>query len=227
MYILHLRALRTYRRCLVEELCLTSLDSVLHGGHGLSGVAIAPARLLRMCMGIAAGLAYIHSRGIVHRDVKSGNVLLDHFKQVKICDFGISAYLPATQAGDTGDLDFGSGTPAMMAPELFAEVTPAPNPAMDMYAFGVLLWEIGTRQRPWSTAHPAALQNLVGKQQQRPPLPGSAEAAAAVKSFSTKFEALVVRCWDQESAMRPTASAAYDALKQSGGVFAADCNTAE
>ena len=105
-------------RCLVEELCLTSLDSVLHGHQkgaaagARSGVEIAPARLLRMCMGIAAGLAYLHSRQIVHRDLKAGNVLLDQHKQLKICDFGISAFLPAALSGnpgDLGDLDLGSG----------------------------------------------------------------------------------------------------------------------
>ena len=55
------------------------------------------------------------------------------YKQLKICDFGISAFLPATQAGDTSNLDLGSGTPAMMAPELFSEVLPEPDPSVDMY----------------------------------------------------------------------------------------------
>ena len=110
-------------RCLVEELCLTSLDSVLHGHQKgaaagaiqRSGVEIAPARLLRMCMSIAAGLAYLHSRQIVHRDLKAGNVLLDQHKQLKICDFGISAFLPAALSDnprDLGDLDLGSGSPS-------------------------------------------------------------------------------------------------------------------
>ena len=82
--------LRQIPRCIVTELCLTSLDTVLHGdaseANKLSGVEICPARLLRMCMGIVAAVAYLHARKIVHRDIKAGNILLDTFKQVKICE---------------------------------------------------------------------------------------------------------------------------------------------
>jgi serine/threonine protein kinase len=163
--------------------------------------------------------------------MKAGNVLLDQYKQVKICDFGISAFLPATQAGDTSNLDLGSGTPAMMAPELFAEVPPEPDPSVDIYAFGVLLWEMATRQRPWSTVHPAALPKLVGMDRKRPPLPvagggeispadESADSSTCQQTFGPKFASLVEHCWDQDPARRPTASAAYNALKQTGGIFA-------
>ena len=181
-------------------------------------------QVLTIMYNLLSAVNFLHSANIVHRDLKPANILIDKNCQVKICDFGISAFLPATQAGDTGDLDFGSGTPAMMAPELFEEVPPDPDPAADMYAFGVLLWEMGTRERPWRTIHPAALPNLVGKQQERPPLPGSSGAADSCKPFSASFEALVMRCWDQDVSARPTASAAYNALKQAGAVFAEDCD---
>lgn len=108
-----------------------------------------------------------------------------------------------------------------MAPELFDEVSPAPSPAVDMYAFGVLLWEMATRERPWKGVHPMMVPKLVAVEGKRPPLPGCSGISG--RKLSPKFEALVCQCGrGQRAENRPTASAAYNALKQAGTVFAED-----
>jgi serine/threonine protein kinase len=189
---------------IVTELCLTSLHAVLHEKEG-GTPQIAEARLIRMCMGIAAGMAYLHARHIVHRDLKAGNVLLDQYKQVKICDFGISAILDAT----TKSLDATIGTPQLMAPEVFCQEQY--DYKADMYSYGVLIWEMATGKQPWKGVNVLALSKLVAVDNERPP--DALDEADRPPPFSARFEQLVTDCWTHAPADRPTFNVVYDRLK--------------
>ena len=92
---------------------------------------------------IANGLAYVHSKGIIHRDVKPDNVWIDSAGNVKIIDFGVAktGEFSITAAG------FTLGTPYYMAPEQVRGDSPTPQ--VDIYAFGVLLFELVTGTRPF------------------------------------------------------------------------------
>lgn len=91
---------------------------------------------------IADGLAYVHSKGIVHRDVKPDNIWIDASGKVKIIDFGVAKYgeFSITGAG------FTLGTPYYMAPEQVRGEKA--TPLVDVYSFGVLLFELITGSRP-------------------------------------------------------------------------------
>ncbi len=92
---------------------------------------------------IASGLAYVHSQGIIHRDVKPDNVWIDASGRVKLIDFGVakSEEFSITAAG------FTLGTPYYMAPEQVRG--DRPTPLVDIYSFGVLLFELVTGIRPF------------------------------------------------------------------------------
>jgi hypothetical protein len=96
---------------------------------------------------LAEALAYAHEQGIVHRDVKSANVILDAGGQAHLLDFGL-AYRREEESKLTkaGDL---LGTPAYMAPELVTDPEGGARPAADQYALGVVLYELLTGQTPF------------------------------------------------------------------------------
>lgn len=149
---------------------------------------IQPARLLpealvlRLGARIADALAHAHAQRVVHRDLKPANVLVDlATARVKLLDFGV-ARIDDGQQTRTG---MTLGTPAYMAPEQLAGH--AASPATDVYALGVMLFELFTGRRPHGGATMGELLRAVASTpaadlaRLRPDLP--AEAAAAVQQM--------------------------------------------
>uniref|UniRef100_A0A0D9XPH2 Protein kinase domain-containing protein n=1 Tax=Leersia perrieri TaxID=77586 RepID=A0A0D9XPH2_9ORYZ len=135
-------------RLLVYELLERgSLDTWLHGGDANVAVLTWPARL-RVARGVAAALAFLHhgnEPAILHRDIKSGNVLLDEGFEAKLADFGL-ARIAAGGAAESHLSTQAAGTAGYMAPELRAGV--GASAKADVYSFGVLMIEMVTGRRP-------------------------------------------------------------------------------
>ncbi|MBA0580827.1 hypothetical protein Gorai_023028, partial [Gossypium raimondii] len=102
-------------------------------------------RRLSMAYDVAKGMNYLHRRNppIVHRDLKSPNLLVDKKYTVKVCDFGLSRLKANTFLSSKS----AAGTPEWMAPEVLRD-EPS-NEKSDVYSFGVILWELATLQQPW------------------------------------------------------------------------------
>jgi WD40 repeat protein/tRNA A-37 threonylcarbamoyl transferase component Bud32 len=138
-------------------------------GGSLAGRAAtpqAPRDAARMVEKLARGVQAAHRLGIVHRDLKPANVLLTAAGEPKVADFGLAKQLGAerdshghfvTQAGVV------LGTPEYMAPEQVAGATPAP--AIDIYALGVILYELLTARVPFRGATPEETMYLVRHQE--------------------------------------------------------------
>jgi serine/threonine-protein kinase len=104
---------------------------------------LPPPQALRILEDVAQALDYIHARGVVHRDIKPPNLLLLPGGGVKLTDFGIAhlSWAPMTRSGEV------LGTPAYMAPEQIARGDV--SPATDVYALGLVAFEMLTGTRPF------------------------------------------------------------------------------
>ena len=145
---------------------------------------------LRIATETAEALQVAHERGIVHRDVKPGNILIDQDGSVRVADFGI-----ARAAGDGGATTSGVviGSPYYVSPE---QVDGEPvTPASDIFSLGVVLYEMITGVRPYDgpSAAAIALQRL-----RRPPRPPS----AIQPDVPADLDAIVMRAMERNPARR-------------------------
>ncbi|MFF7678758.1 serine/threonine-protein kinase [Actinacidiphila glaucinigra] len=126
-----------------------SLAQLLEAGHvlGAEQVAVVAAQA-------AAGLAAAHQEGIVHRDIKPGNLMLDAAGSLKIGDFGIARFVddPAAALTMTGQI---VGTSLYLAPE--RALGQNAGPASDVYALGCVLYQLLTGRTPFQGDSPTAL----------------------------------------------------------------------
>ena len=106
---------------------------------------------------LICAMAYIHSRGYVHRDLKTQNILLDKNLDIKMCDFGLTKLKSEL---NTGSGQF-AGTPCYMAPELFDRKYY--DDKVDVFAFGTVLWEIYTQKIPYANCDAMEIKQKVTK----------------------------------------------------------------
>jgi serine/threonine protein kinase len=120
-----------------------------------AGIPLPDADTRRIAVDIAAGLAHAHERGVVHRDLKPANVLFDSEDRAKIADFGIAYVAEADTITDAGTV---LGTAAYISPEQVRGE--AVTPASDVYAFGVVLYQMLSGRLPFTADNPARLATM-------------------------------------------------------------------
>mmetsp|Transcript_25594 Transcript_25594/g.36064 ORF Transcript_25594/g.36064 Transcript_25594/m.36064 type:complete len:1059 (-) Transcript_25594:73-3249(-) len=166
--------------CLAYEFC--------EGGSLLSLLSDSTRfyEYLPIALDIANGMAYLHHLDIIHRDLKPSNVLLTRDHRAKIADFGMSV-------ADTGqELTAETGTYRYMAPEVIRHESYSSN--ADVYSFGIVLWQLITREVPFATMTPIQAAYAVAEGR-RPEIPASCPE---------QLRDIISLCWDQDSQKRPS-----------------------
>jgi hypothetical protein len=158
--------------------------------------------------GVAAGLTHAHERGVIHRDIKPHNILLDETGRPKLTDFGIARALDATYATRTGSY---LGTALYSSPEqLRGEGV---TPKSDIYSLGVTLYHAATGQVPF-TGTPIEVASQHVSREPTPP-------RQLDDAVSESLEALILDCLKKDPASRPTADEVRRGLLEAGrGVYA-------
>ncbi|GAA0185627.1 non-receptor serine/threonine protein kinase [Lithospermum erythrorhizon] len=144
--------------------------------------------VVQLALDLARGLSYLHSEKIVHRDVKTENMLLDKSRTLKIADFGVAR----VEASNPNDMTGETGTLGYMAPEVL-NGNPY-NRKCDVYSFGICLWEIYCCDMPYPDLSFSEVTSAVVRQNLRPEIPRCCPSSLA---------GVMKRCWDANPDKRP------------------------
>ncbi|MFL6206319.1 MAG: serine/threonine-protein kinase, partial [Acidimicrobiales bacterium] len=151
-----------------EGLCLIVMEQ-LPGGtvwDRFTSSGLTPPTACAVVMACCAALQHAHSKGVLHLDVKPDNLMFDAESAVKVTDFGIARVISGDRTMGTVDGQV-LGTPAYMSPEQARgeDLTPA----SDVYAAGVMLYELLSGQLPWQGAETAS--ELLSQRLREDPIP--------------------------------------------------------
>ncbi|XP_064167618.1 mitogen-activated protein kinase kinase kinase 13-like [Anguilla rostrata] len=170
--------------CIIMEYCAQGqLYEVLRAGR-----KVTPRLLVDWASGIASGMNYLHLHKIIHRDLKSPNVLVTHKDNVKISDFGTSKEL----SDKSTQMSF-AGTVAWMAPEVIRNEPVSEK--VDIWSFGVVLWELLTGEIPYKDVDSSAIIWGVGSNSLHLPVPSTCPDG---------FKILMKQTWQGKPRNRPS-----------------------
>eukprot|EP01006_Ploeotia_vitrea_P011275 TRINITY_DN30007_c0_g1_i1.p2 TRINITY_DN30007_c0_g1~~TRINITY_DN30007_c0_g1_i1.p2 ORF type:complete len:302 (-),score=8.27 TRINITY_DN30007_c0_g1_i1:1123-2028(-) len=177
--------------CFVMELCDCSVFEMLH----VNREYIDEREGLRIATDVGYAMEYLHSLKpvVIHRDLKTHNILRDQNGVYKICDFGLVMVKNAQ-----------AGTPAYMPPELL--LNKSFNRAVDVYSFGIVFNEILTNEIPFTQLDVGEVRRRIidGERPALPSLHGGSRPTRTVQ--------LITKCWHQKPEQRPTFSYVVDEL---------------
>ncbi len=157
---------------------------------------------------IAEALAAAHARGVVHRDIKSGNIMVTAAGHVKVMDFGLALIATASPTDETeriADAAGVAGTLPYIAPELLRGERA--GAAADLFAFGVVLYEMATRRRPFSGATAALVMSEI---LERRPAP----ARQLNSAVPPALDELIASLLDKQPSRRPAATEIMASLRE-------------
>jgi eukaryotic-like serine/threonine-protein kinase len=174
-------------------------------GESLRGTLSRQERLsardvVRILHDVVDALAYAHARGVVHRDIKPDNILTSGMHAL-VTDFGVakalSAAIPVHGGTTTG---MAIGTPAYMAPEQLA-ADPAADHRVDLYAVGLLAYELLTGKGPFAGTSPQATLAAQLTQMPEPP-------HRTISDIPVSLSTLIMHCLEKDASKRPATATA-------------------
>eukprot|EP01119_Soliformovum_irregulare_P009787 TRINITY_DN2357_c0_g1_i2.p1 TRINITY_DN2357_c0_g1~~TRINITY_DN2357_c0_g1_i2.p1 ORF type:complete len:714 (+),score=158.22 TRINITY_DN2357_c0_g1_i2:43-2184(+) len=185
---------------IMEYCALGSLRDVLRN----KSIELHYPLIINLALQCAMAIQYLHSLGIIHRDIKSQNFLVSEDFTCKVTDFGISRLITHRNNTMTGLL----GSTIWMAPEVYKK-KPYTNKA-DSYSFGILLWEILMRDVPYGDMDRWQMEREIFQNKIRPTIP---------KDCPPEYAKLMTCSWNEKPSKRPTSSQIVQELQaiQKGG----------
>lgn len=194
--ITHRNVLRTYDYGEADGVYFISMEFVR--GYTLNelldeapGRQVAPRVAMGIGRQISRGLQAAHEQGIIHRDIKPGNVLIDHKGEVKLMDFGIARMAEAPEAMTQAGLIV--GTPHYMSPEQVQGK--ALDPRSDVYSMGVMIYEMVVGRRPFESSSLTGILTAHITEKPVPPIELRPEVGREIN-------AIILRCLEKDPKAR-------------------------
>jgi len=189
----------------LEYMCGGSLFDLLHN----SGATLTPPLISRLALEVATGINYLHQNAVIHRDIKSANVLLDERMHAKVSDFGISTNFGPEHTAETG-------TYRSMAPEVITHQRY--DHLCDVFSYAVLLWEMTHRQIPFGRDSGLQAAFAVAVERRRPEI--------RLTPVLAPFCDLIQRAWSHDPSGRPTMSCVVNEIVTIDAQVKAGCEAA-